>query len=729
MKNIITKSIKWCGDDLVLEAGKVGYLSDGAVMLRYGGTVILATINFKKEVGEFLGFFPLSVHYQERFYSVGRIRGGFNKREGKPAEREMLISRLIDRGIRPLFHEDFKNEVQVVVTVLSYDGGKSPDVLGIIAVSAAIAISGVPFNKTIAGVRIGHKDGKYLINQLYEDESELDLVMIASKDSTIMVESSAAEVSNEVILGALDEGRKACTPVIEFIDKFAKSVGKELIKLDEANDSNLVKAIEKKYTKDIRKAYSITDKKKRTVACADVKKRVLEEFANDDVKEGLVLEVLKKVTKEIVRDTVLTTKERIDGRDNKAIRDIKCEIDLLPYTHGSALFNRGETQAIAITTLGAGDDAQIVDDIISSDGRERFMLHYNFQGYSVGEVARMVGPGRREIGHGRLASKAIEKVLPNEEKFPYVVRVVSEITSCNGSSSMATICASSLSLMAAGVPIERPVAGIAMGMIKKDDKYQILSDIIADEDHIGDMDFKVAATKQGITALQMDLKIEGVTRDLVKEVLTQAREGIDYILSQMTLALKGPRSEVRENAPRMTEIKISSSKIKDVIGPGGKVVKEICEKAKAKLDIQDDGRIKILAASQEDMLVAQDMIMSIVSDPELGKVYEKVAVSSVTRFGCFVKYAGNNEGLIHKTELKNELKEGDTVDVKVLKVERGKVFFTTNLEKSVDAGKRNESSDRKRNVDRKPNKRHFNNAKYEKKSNDGESDKRKKRFW
>ena len=654
-------------------------------MVTYGETTVLSTAVGAKKANPAIDFFPLTVNYQERTYSAGKIPGGFFKREGRPSEAETLISRLIDRPIRPLFVKGYKNETQVVATVMGYDLENQSDIPALIGSSAALTLSGLPFLGPIAAARVGYIDGEYVLNPTVPqmENSALDLVVAGTRDAVLMVESQASELSEEVMLGAVMFGHEQMQPVIEAIIEMAEVAAKDPMELPEPEDhSELIAKIRDMAEADLRAAYKETVKQVRTTKVAEIKDRVKEAFvpAGDDAQALLVGDILKDLEKDIVRGDILKTKKRIDGRDLDTVRPIASEVNVLPRTHGSALFTRGETQALCVATLGTGDDEQLIDALEGSY-KESFMLHYNFPPYSVGEVGRMGGAGRREIGHGKLAWRALKAVLPSREEFPYTIRLVSEITESNGSSSMATVCGCSLAMMDAGVPISRPVSGIAMGLILEGDEFAVLSDILGDEDHLGDMDFKVAGTSEGITSLQMDIKITGITRDIMEAALNQAKAGRAHILEEMKKALSGARTEISQHAPRIETIRINREKIREVIGTGGKVIREICEVTGAKVDIEDDGTIKVASADAKAIEAAIKWIQGIAAEPEVGKIYEGKVVKTVD-FGAFVNFLGSRDGLVHISEMANErvkqvtdvVKEGDVVKVKVLGIDdRGKV--------------------------------------------------------
>ena len=683
------KEIEWGGRTLVLESGKIARQADGAVMATYGDTRVLCTVvgEHKPRVG--LDFFPLAVHYQEKTFAAGKIPGGFFKREGRPSEKETLTSRLTDRSIRPLFAKGFRNETQVICTVLSHDMENDPDIVALIGTSAALTLSGLPFMGPIAGCRVGYIDGEYVLNPPIDDlsGSALDLVVAGTRDGVLMVESEASELSEEVMLGAVMFGHRGFQPVIEAIIDLAEACAKEPRELPEAPEGaeDLARRVAEKAEADLRQAYTETIKLTRQEKVAAVKAKVTAELTDDgSVSEELLRdalpEIFKELEKTIVRRDILKTGRRIDGRDTRTVRPIAAEVGLLSRTHGSALFTRGETQALVVTTLGTGQDEQIIDGL-ALDYREHFMLHYNFPPYSVGEAGRFGFTSRREVGHGKLAWRALHPLMPSKEDFPYTIRVVSEITESNGSSSMATVCGASLSMMDAGIPLTRPVAGIAMGLIKEDDGVAVLSDILGDEDHLGDMDFKVAGTERGITSLQMDIKITSITEDIMGMALEQAREGRMHILIEMGKALENARDRVSDNAPRITIIKINKDKIREVIGPGGKMIREICEVTGAKIDLEDDGTVKVAAVDQKAADAAIEWIRSITAEPEVGAMYTGKVVKTVD-FGAFVNFMGSKDGLVHISELAPQrvgkttdvVNVGDMVKVKLIGIDdRGKV--------------------------------------------------------
>ena len=679
------REIEWAGRPLSIETGKIGKQADASVIVTYGQTMVHCAVCAAKEAPEtFEDFMPLTVNYVEKAYAAGRIPGGFFKREGKPSELEVLISRLIDRPIRPLFAKGFHNETQVTCTLLSHDLKNNPDIVAMIAASAALTLSGLPFLGPIASARVGYIDGEYVLNPEIKKvkESQLDLVVAGTKQGVLMVESEAQELSEDVMLGAVDFGHKAFQPVIDMIISLAEECAKDPWELPAvpAEYEKVKATLAENVTDDLKAAFKIHDKLARQDAVGAAKEKALALFAEDEVCLPMVEPIFHDMEAQIMRQDVLKTGVRIDGRDTKTVRPIECEVGLLPKAHGSALFTRGETQALVVATLGTGEDEQIVDDL-TGEYAQTFMLHYNFPPYSVGEVGRIGSPGRREIGHGKLAWRAIHPMLPTSEEFPYTIRVVSEIMESNGSSSMATVCGSCLSLMDAGVPMKKPVAGIAMGLIKEDKDFVVLTDIMGDEDHLGDMDFKVAGTKDGVTALQMDIKITSITKEIMGIALAQAHEGRIHILGKMAEALAAPRAEISANAPRITQIQIDKEKIRDVIGTGGKVIREIVEKTGAKVDINDDGIVKIAAVEGAAGQAALDWIKSIVSEPEAGQVYNGKVVK-IMDFGAFVNFCGQQDGLVHVSEIlptrvekvSDVLKEGDVVKVLCMGMDnRGKI--------------------------------------------------------
>ena len=684
---VARKEMEWGGRKLVLETGKIARQATGAVIATYGETVVQATVVAAKEAKADQDFFPLTVNYQEKYYATGKVPGGFMKREGKPSEREVLISRLIDRPIRPLFPDAFKNEVQIICTVLSHDQQTDSDIVAMIAASAALAVSGIPFLGPIGAAKVGYKNGQYILNPTIEQmkDTELELSVAGTSEGVLMVESEAQELSEETMLNAVMFGFESFQPVIEMINELKAEAGKEAWEAPvfPAEFDALYERIEKEFRGKFEEAFKETDKLKRGTLVGQASEEVKATIdPENELEMRYVGDAIEKLMHKVVREKVLTTGRRIDGRDTKTVRPIQCEIDVLPKTHGSALFTRGETQALVVTTLGTGEDAQIVDGLMN-EYKEDFMLNYNFPPFSVGECGRLGSPGRREIGHGKLAWRAIHPMMPkNKDTFPYTIRVVSEIMESNGSSSMATVCGSTLSLMAAGVPMVKPVAGIAMGLIKEDDgRFSVLTDILGDEDHLGDMDFKVAGTKDVVTALQMDIKITSITKEIMQTALAQAHEGRIHILGEMAKAIAEPRPNVSPLAPGIVAIKIPVDKIREVIGSGGKVIREIVEKTNTKIDISDDGIVKIASMKKEEGDAALEWIMSIVAEPEEGMIYKGV-VTKIMDFGAFVRFLGSTEGLVHISEVKNEriasvsdfYKEGDTMWVKCLGTDnRGKI--------------------------------------------------------
>ncbi len=670
-------SIDWAGRPLTLETGKIARQADGAVLATYGETVVLATVVSAKEPKPGVDFFPLTVNYQEKTFAAGRIPGGYFKREGRPTERETLISRLIDRPIRPLFAEGYRNDTQVIVTVLQHDLENDSDIPAMVAVSAALTLSGVPFMGPVGAARVAYINDEYVMNPTVAqmEESKLDLVVAGTEDAVLMVESEAKELSEEVMLGAVVFGQKGWKPVLDAIIRLAEKAAKEPRDFEPADHSEVEKAVLAIAEKELRAAYKITAKAERYKAVDAVKAKVMAELCPEEgakFDKEAVKAQFKEVQAKIVRWNILDDGVRIDGRDLKTVRPIVSEVGVLPRTHGSALFTRGETQAIVVATLGTGDDEQYIDGLMGTT-KETFLLHYNFPPYSVGETGRMGSPGRREIGHGKLAWRAIRPMLPAHHEFPYTIRVVSEITESNGSSSMATVCGTSLSLMDAGVPLKSPVAGIAMGLILEGERFAVLSDILGDEDHLGDMDFKVAGTSGGITSLQMDIKIAGITEEIMKVALEQAKGGREHILGEMGKALTGARASLGEHAPRIETIKINPDKIREVIGSGGKVIREITEKTNTKIDINDDGTIRVAASDGKAIQAAINWIKGIASDPEVGQIYDGTVVK-VMEFGAFVNFFGSRDGLVHISQLSKEkvaqtkdvVKEGDKVKVKLM---------------------------------------------------------------
>ncbi len=681
MFKIHKEEIELDGKKITLETGKIARQADGAIIATCGETVVISTVVGAKKVNEEIDYFPLSVNYQEKYYAAGKIPGGYFKREARPTESETLISRLIDRPIRPLFPEGFRNEVQILPTVLSYDNENESDVLSIIASSAALAISGLPFQGPVAASRVGYINDKYVLNPSKEQlkESKLDLVVAGTKDAVLMVESEASGLTEKQMLDAVKFGHEKFIPVITAIEKLKKKSSKEEWKIEEKDYSKLKSKISKALTKDLEKAFSEKDKKKRSDLVSLATEKCKSLFEGDETYTELeILLQLKNIEKDIVRTKILKTKKRIDGRGLSDVRPIKCEVGVLPRTHGSALFTRGETQALVTTTLGTTEDEQRIESL-EGQKRVRFMLHYNFPPFSVGETGR-IGTGRREVGHGKLAWRALNSSLPDKEKFPYTLRVVSEITESNGSSSMATVCGASLALMDAAVPIAEPVAGIAMGLIKEKKEFTVLSDILGDEDHLGDMDFKVAGTKDGITSLQMDIKITGITFEIMEQALDQAKEGRGHILDEMNKTIKSSRKEVSKHTPKIETVKVDKKDIAAVIGKGGATIREIVELSGAKVDVKDTGEVTIAAPDEKSRTKAMEMVKNIVAKPEMGKIY-KGKVVKIMEFGAFVNFLGKQDGLVHISQLAGKrvnkvsdvVKEGDEVSVKVIGFDRGKV--------------------------------------------------------
>lgn len=685
--NVCRKEMEWGGRKLVLETGKIAKQATGAVYASYGDTVVVATVVAAKEAKADQDFFPLTVNYQEKYYATGKIPGGFMKREGKPSEHEVLVSRLIDRPIRPLFPDAFKNEVQIICTTVAHDKKTDSDILAMVAASAALAVSGIPFLGPIGAAKVGYINGQYVLNPTVEElkNSELELTVAGTKEGVLMVESEANELSEETMLNAVMFGFDNFQGVIDMINELKAEAGKEPWEAPvfPPEFDELYSRIEKSFRSKYEEAFNEVDKQKRSTRLGELSAEVNATIDQENELEvRYALDAIEKLMHSVMREKVLSTGKRIDGRDTKTVRPITCEVGLLPTTHGSALFTRGETQALVVTTLGTAEDSQIIDGLMDEE-RQEFMLNYNFPPFSVGECGRLGSPGRREIGHGKLAWRAIHPMMPKEKsEFPYTVRVVSDIMESNGSSSMATVCGSVLSLMDAGVPLKKPVAGIAMGLIKEDDgRVAILTDILGDEDHLGDMDFKVAGTKDGITALQMDIKITSITKEIMKNALSQAHEGRIHILGEMTKALPAPREEISPRAPRIISIKIPVDKIREVIGTGGKVIREIIEKTNTKIDIDDDGTVNVAAVDKKDADAAIEIINGIVAVPEEGKNYHGT-ITKIMDFGAFVRFLGSTEGLVHISEIKNEriasvcdfYKEGDQIWVKCLGTDnRGKI--------------------------------------------------------
>ena len=689
MFKVYKKEVEVAGKKISLETGKIARQADGAIIAKCGETVVLATVVGAKKVNPDMDYFPLSVNYQEKYYAAGKIPGGYFKREARPTESETLISRLIDRPIRPLFPDEFKNEVQLLPTVISYDKENEADILSIIASSAALAISGMPFMGPVGASRVGYIDGKYVLNpsKTELEKSKLDLVVAGTKDAVLMVESEASGLTEEEMLNAVKFGHEGFVPVIQMIEELAKECRKPEWTVEKKDLSEVKKKLEETFTEDLKKAFATRDKQDRSNQISEITDKAKKLYEEDENYTDLdVNSELKNLEKSIVRTDILKNKNRIDGRGLSDVRPISCEVGILPRTHGSALFTRGETQAIVTATLGTSDDEQRIESL---DGlqRERFMLHYNFPPFSVGETGR-IGTGRREIGHGKLAWRAIHSSLPSKESFPYTFRVVSEITESNGSSSMATVCGTSLALMDAGVPIKEPVAGIAMGLIKEGDDFSVLSDILGDEDHLGDMDFKVAGTKDGITSLQMDIKITGITFEIMEQALSQAKDGRVHILGEMNKALSASRSDVGKHTPKMEKINVDKKDIAAVIGKGGATIREIVEKSGAKVDVNDEGIVTVAAPDEVSRNTAMQMIKDITAKAELNKIYSG-KVMKIMEFGAFVNFLGKQDGLVHISELADKrvaklkegdevkvtdvVKEGDEVKVKVIGFDRGKV--------------------------------------------------------
>ena len=724
MFKIENEVLEWGGKTLTIETGRVARQAHGSVIATYGGTSVLATVVADHEPKPGLDFFPLTVNYQEKAYAAGKIPGGFFKREGRPSEKETLVSRLIDRPIRPLFAKGFQNETQVIATVISYDGQNDADIVALVAVSAALTLSGVPFMGPIAAARVGYIEGEYILNPTKDEldgECDLDLVVAGTNTAVLMVESEAKELSEDVMLGAVSFGQESFKPVIEAIISLAEKAAKEPRELIEVDLSDLQKTVNDSVKDKLIDAYKESDKQARSNKISDIKNELLSEFSDNedlDVSESDIKSVFKNVEKDIVRGSILDTGLRIDGRDLETVRPVQSDVSILPLTHGSALFTRGETQALVVTTLGTGLDEKFVDGL-DETYKEKFMLHYNFPPYSVGETGRTGFTSRREIGHGKLAWRSLQAVLPEYDDFPYTIRLVSEITESNGSSSMATGCGSSLSLMDAGVPLKRPVAGIAMGLIKEGDRVAVLSDILGDEDHLGDMDFKVAGTADGITSLQMDIKITGITKEIMDTALTQAKDGRNHILAEMAKAIETGRETVNSTAPRIETIQVPVDKIRDVIGSGGKVIREIVEESGAKVDINDDGIVKVASNDTDSLNKALELINSIVAEPEAGEIYEGKVVK-IMDFGAFVNFFGKKDGLVHISQLANErvnnvtdvVNEGDIVKVKLVGFDnRGKVKLSmkdvdqkTGKEISSDKLGDNTANDSKSKDDSKPKK-------------------------
>ena len=710
MFDVVKKTMEWGGEELTLETGKVARQADGSVIATLGETSVMANVTFAKAPKPGQDFFPLTVHYQEKFYAAGKIPGGFFKREGRPSEKETLTSRLIDRPIRPLFVPGFKHEVLVICTVLSHDLVNDPDVVAMIAASAALTISGAPFMGPIAAARVGFVDGEYVLNPEVSDmddlknkpEQRLDLVVAGTKDAVMMVESEAYELSEAEMLGAVTFAHEQIQPVIDLIIDLAEESAKEPFDFTPPDYADLYAAVTAAGEEKMKAAYAILDKQERVAAVADVKAGVIEALSEEQQEDPNLGSALKKLESTVLRSTVVKEGKRIDGRALDQVRAIEAQTGMLPRTHGSALFTRGETQGLVITTLGTGEDEQIID-ALHNNSRSNFLLHYNFPPYSVGEVGRFGPPGRREVGHGKLAWRALQAVLPAATDFPYTIRVVSEITESNGSSSMASVCGGSLSMMDAGVPLKAAVAGVAMGLVLEDDgSYAVLTDILGDEDHLGDMDFKVAGTENGITSLQMDIKVAGITPEIMEKALAQAKDGRMHILGEMNKALSGA-GDFSVHAPRIETMQVPTDKIREVIGSGGKVIREIVEVSGAKVDINDDGIIKIASPNGESIRKAYDMIHSIVAEPEEGKIY-KGKVVKIVDFGAFVNFFGKRDGLVHVSQIENRrlnhpsdvLKEGQEVFVKLLGFDdRGKVRLAMKMvdQESGEEIKKEEASD------------------------------------
>ncbi len=687
MLKAIKKTITWGHEKLTLETGKIARQADSSVIATYGETVVMANVVFAKEAKAGQDFFPLTVNYQEKYYAAGKIPGGFFKREARPTEKETLTSRLIDRPIRPLFIDGFKNEVQVTCTVLSHDGENDPDIIAMIAASAALTLSGAPFLGPIGAARVGFVDDSYILNPSIEDmvnirestKQRLDLVIAGTQDAVMMVESEAYELSEKEMLGAVKFGHEQMQKVIELIIGLAEKTAKEPYNFVPSNNNELISKIKSLGEKEIIKAFSIPDKQERQNALSEVKQDVLNNLSDEELENEELDSCFKKIESTVVRSNILKKGKRIDGRKLDKVRKIETETRFLPRTHGSSLFTRGETQAIVVTTLGTGDDEQIID-ALHGEGRSKFLLHYNFPPYSVGETGRAAGPGRREIGHGKLAWRALQAVLPKSSDFPYTIRIVSEITESNGSSSMATVCGASLSMMDAGVPLKSAVAGVAMGLILEGKEYAVLTDILGDEDHLGDMDFKVAGTSEGITSLQMDIKVAGITPEIMEKALEQANKGRIHILEEMSKSIS-EAGEFSKYAPKIETLKIATDKIREVIGSGGKVIREIVEVSGAKVDINDEGVIKIASNDSDKINKALELIKSIVDEPEVGKIYNGKIVK-LMEFGAFVNFFGKKDGLVHVSQISTErvshpkdlLKEGQQVKVKLIGFDdRGKV--------------------------------------------------------
>ena len=680
MKEVISREMNWGDQKLKIETGKVAKQATASTIVSYGDTVVMANVVAAKEPKPDLDFFPLTVSYQEKFYAAGKIPGGFFKREGRPTEFETLTSRLIDRPIRPLFPEGFKNETQVILTVLSHDGETNPDIVAMIAASSALTLSGVPFMGPIGGCRVGYDGSNYTFNPKINDDGDLDLVVAGTSDAVLMVESEAKQLSEEIMLGAVKFGHESMQEVIKIIINLAEECANDPWEFSHTINESLLDEIKKTCEDKIAKSYSIVDKMERQSSLSEIKSSLEDQYKeNEEYSINEVMGYFKKIEKNVVRSQILNNQSRIDGRKLDEVRNISSEVSWLPRTHGSALFTRGETQAIVVATLGFGEDEQRIEALQGSY-KENFMLHYNFPPYSVGEVGRLGATGRREIGHGKLAWRALKAVLPSKDDFDYTIRLVSDITESNGSSSMATVCGSSLALMDAGVPIKNSVSGIAMGLIKEGDDFAVLSDILGDEDHLGDMDFKVAGTKEGVTSLQMDIKITGITYEIMEKALEQAKGGRDYILNEMNKEISEARTELGPYTPRSETIKVKRDNIGEIIGKGGSTIKDIIEKSGAKIDISDNGNVKIAGTNNESIEAAKELINSIIEEPEVGQVYEGKVVK-IMEFGAFVNFFGKRDGLVHISQLSKErvekvtdvVNEGDIVKVKVLGFDKGKV--------------------------------------------------------
>jgi len=680
MKEVISREMNWGDQKLKIETGKVAKQATASTIVSYGDTVVMANVVAAKEPKPDLDFFPLTVSYQEKFYAAGKIPGGFFKREGRPTEFETLTSRLIDRPIRPLFPEGFKNETQVILTVLSHDGETNPDIVAMIAASSALTLSGVPFMGPIGGCRVGYDGSNYTLNPKINDDGDLDLVVAGTSDAVLMVESEAKQLSEEIMLGAVKFGHESMQEVIKIIINLAEECANDPWEFSHTINESLLDEIKKSCEDKIAKSYSIVDKMERQSSLSEIKSSLEDQYKeNEEYSINEVMGYFKKIEKNVVRSQILNNQSRIDGRKLDEVRNISSEVSWLPRTHGSALFTRGETQAIVVATLGFGEDEQRIEALQGSY-KENFMLHYNFPPYSVGEVGRLGATGRREIGHGKLAWRALKAVLPSKDDFDYTIRLVSDITESNGSSSMATVCGSSLALMDAGVPIKNSVSGIAMGLIKEGDDFAVLSDILGDEDHLGDMDFKVAGTKEGVTSLQMDIKITGITYEIMEKALEQAKGGRDYILNEMNKEISEARTELGPYTPRSETIKVKRDNIGEIIGKGGSTIKDIIEKSGAKIDISDNGNVKIAGTNNESIEAAKELINSIIEEPEVGQVYEGKVVK-IMEFGAFVNFFGKRDGLVHISQLSKErvekvtdvVNEGDIVKVKVLGFDKGKV--------------------------------------------------------